>query len=651
MKLTDKQKEILNLFAYDKPIDLLRHYPLRYETLFEKPMETWVLGELVIFKAALISGFKTFRFGKNQSRTTFEVLLDDYPITITLFNRPYLKQAHYTQNMVIIGTVQENGSILARSITNKPIETQTGIIPIYPLKQGVKQHEMRRLIKKVIQGVELPNQIPNRFIQQYRLMSRKEALNEIHFPTSNENKDAALRTLKYEEFLIFHLVNALDAKDYSMGIKKEINFDTLKTSIKTLPFSLTADQILALEEINADLQSTRQMHRLLQGDVGSGKTIVALLSSLSLIEQGYQVAFMVPTEILLEQHILSVKRFFPHLKMDVLSSSTKDKDRILKRIQTNETQLILGTHALFQKEVEFNHLGMVIIDEQHRFGVGQRQALIQKGNKVDVLMLSATPIPRSLASSIYFDLDVSTIQTYPKSKQENKTIYVKENSLRSIMDELHQRLEEKDQMYVVCASIEEAKAKGYRNVLDIYEALKVPFSAYRIAYIHGKMKSEEKEKVMSDFAQHKYDILVSTTIIEVGIDIHNANTMVIYNAEMFGLSTLHQLRGRIGRGTKAGVCYVLSSHESEEVTTRLNSFVSTNDGFALSLQDLRLRGMGDLLGERQSGLPNFILGDITQDQKILNQAKKDAKWIAQHTHETDNLSIVKISSELKMMYN
>lgn len=651
MKLTPKQTKILESFGYKTPLDFLRHYPIRYESLFEKNPDTWDVGELVIFKAQLVSGFKTFRYGRNQSRTSFECITNDTPIQVTLFNRPYLKEYHYKDNLVITGTLQENGSIVARSITNKDIKTLTGISPIYPLKQGIKQFEIKRLIKKIFKNIEIENIVPEKYIKDYQLMNRKDALKQLHLPSSLKAKDLALRTLKYEEFLIFHLANAMNASTHSLGKEKNINQNILRDRIQNLPFSLTADQLIVLEEINQDLSSTKQMHRLLQGDVGSGKTIVALLSALSVIDNGYQVAFMVPTEILLEQHEKSLNRFFKDVKYHILSSSTQNKDEVIDDLKNGKVDIVIGTHALFQEQVAFKKLGLVIIDEQHRFGVSQRQDLIGKGDKVDVLMLSATPIPRSLASSIYFDLDVSTIQTYPDFKKENTTIVIKENSMRTIMTDLINRLENNDQMYVICPSIDDAKAYGYRNVVDIYEALQTPFKDFRLGMIHGKMDSEEKEQVMSSFANHEIDILISTTVVEVGIDIPNANTMVIYNAEMFGLSTLHQLRGRIGRGEKPGVCYVLSDKDNEETNMRLENFSETNDGFKLSMLDLRMRGMGDVLGERQSGLPNFVLGDIEHDQNILKQAKIDAKDIMNDIDNADFKAIVNISSELKMVYN
>lgn len=650
MKLTEKQALIIEKLGYQSAEGFLRHYPFRYESLFEKPVSQWQPGELVIFSATLVSSFKTFRFNRNQSRTTFEVLYDDTVISITLYNRPFLRQVHYNNGLVVVGTVTGPESVNARSISNKPISEQIGIQPIYATKSGIKQYEIKRLMKKVLKESDISNVLPKHFIDSYQLLNRKEAFEMIHNPSSFEKLDEALRTLKYEEFLTYHLQNALNALELAQGIHKEIDMKYLESKILNLPYALTEGQITSLDEIIRDLDSGRQMNRLLQGDVGSGKTVVALLSAISVVKAGFQVAFMVPTEILVGQHLKSVQNLFPELNVAILTSTGNNRESILRELEVGLVDLVIGTHALFQEDVKFKNLGFVIIDEQHRFGVDQRQSLIMKGNHVDILMLSATPIPRSLASSLYFDLDVSTIQSYPSSRKENITYYIKENSMRSILDDLYKRLEDNDQIYIVCPSISENK-KGIRSVDAIYDQCLNLFPDKRVAKIHSQLKPEEKEIIMKDFSTGAIQILVSTTIIEVGIDVHSANTMVIYNAEMFGLATLHQLRGRIGRGNVQGTCYLLSSNESEEAVTRLSALTETSDGFRLSMLDLRTRGMGDLLGDRQSGLPNFILGDIEKDEKILSQAKIDAKSIVEDLNNTEYSTIVNIAKQDKISYN
>lgn len=646
MKLTDKQLKIIEDLGYETPLEFLTHYPFRYEFLYEKDYDKWLSGDTLIFEGQLVSNFATYRFGRNQSRTTFKVLFQDEIVSCTIFNMPFLNTSHYKKGIVVVGTVGDNHGVNVKRVSNKPIETQKGIQPIYSTKTTIKQHEIKRLMYKLLEGLEIKDVIPDNYKEKYKLLDRQTAIRWVHLPKSEEHLKLALRTLKYEEFLLYHLVNGMNAGDLSKGFPKSWDSLKIEDAIKALPYRLTQDQTQALDEILSDLNAKKQMNRLLQGDVGSGKTVVALLSAYANILAGYQTVFMVPTELLLEQHYQSVLKLLPNIKIAVLSSTTENKTELLNQIKMGTFDLILGTHALFQEEVIFHKLGMVIIDEQHRFGVNQRRALIEKGDFVDTLMLSATPIPRSLAASLFFNLDVSNIQSYPAYKKENTTILIEENSIRSILDDLRMRLNTGDQMYVVCPSIDEKERKHVRNVTDIYTQFLQLFPSKKVAKIHSQIPTEEKEQIMHDFSLGLIDILVSTTIIEVGIDVHNANTMVIYNAELFGLATLHQLRGRIGRGESAGVCYLLSNHESKE---RLEALVSSNDGFELSMMDLKLRGMGDILGSRQSGLPHFILGDLDQDQAILAQAKIDAQEILQENRLYE--SLIEVAKSIKMMYN
>lgn len=649
MKLTEKQSLIISSLGYDNPQDFLTHYPFRYDFLFEKKIDTWESGEQVVFSGRLVSNFSTFRFGKNQSKTTFKVLVEEQVVSVTLFNLPFLKASNYDRGIVVIGHVQDNGSIVAKRITNQDIKTIIGIQPVYPTKTSIKQHEIKRLIDKILKHTTIDNVVPDEFINAYKLLDRDVAIKNIHHPQSKDALKMSLRTLKYEEFLLYHLVNGLNASTLSQGISKAIDKGMLEDKIKSLPYTLTEDQRIVLDEIIEDLSSKKQMHRLLQGDVGSGKTIVALLAAYLTILDQYQVAFMVPTEILLEQHFNSVKKLFPELRSVMLSSSMSNRSEVLDMIKNNEVDIVVGTHALFQEDVIFSNLGMVIIDEQHRFGVHQRRSLIDKGEYVDTLMLSATPIPRSLASALFFNLDISTIATYPAFRKVNKTVLVEENSIRSILEDLEGRLVSGDQIYVVCAAIDESERKGVKTVEGIYAQFKNLFPSYKIGKIHSRIDSDEKEAIMRAFNQGDIDILISTTIIEVGIDVHNANTMIIYNAELFGLSTLHQLRGRIGRGTKAGILYLLSNQGTEESQTRLKLMASSNDGFELSMMDMKMRGMGDLLGNRQSGLPHFILGDIEHDQPILIQAKVDAEKIIENQNAYKD--VIDIAKGIKMLYN
>lgn len=640
MKLTDKQNRIIETFDYSSPEQFLNHYPYRYDSYETKSIDEWVEGETVVFEGKLASGFRTVRFKGNQSVTNFQVFSDDTLIKVSIFNRPFLRDYHYKEGIVVIGTVQSDRKVMAKTVTNKPLEETLGLKPSYPLKAGIKNYEVERLIKKILESIRIEETVPAIYKDAYRLQSKQQALQWIHRPQTKEQLMAALRTLKYEEFLRYHLSVALNQSGFSFGIAKPISNDVLKSYLNQLPYDLTKSQNDALSEILNDIRSDQQMHRLLQGDVGSGKTVVAFLSAISAINAGYQVVFMVPTEILMNQHLAAFKSLFPDITVVGLSQNTEERKICLEGIRTGSVSFVIGTHAVLTEDVIFNNLGYVIIDEQHRFGVRQRQTLIDKGKMVDVLMMSATPIPRTLANSLYFDLSVSTISGYPSHRKLTETFVIKENSLRSIIDDLNHVLNEGEQIYVVCAAIEEGERPNVKNVHDIYKNLSQVFKGRHVGMLHGKMTSFEKDTVMAAFNAGNIDILVTTTVIEVGVDVHNANTMVIYNAEQFGLATLHQLRGRVGRGRIQGRCFLLSSSDTDIAEARLNALASSHDGFELSMMDMRMRGIGDALGFRQSGVPNFILGDIEKDEKILYQAKIDAKHISEDKENPEYKAII-----------
>lgn len=639
MKLSDKQKYILETLGYQKPEEILNHFPYRYENLEVKDPNTWQTGDNVVFHGFLESSFVSQRLGGKRSITRFKVSDSLHHFNVVIFNRAYLKESHYQNGITVIGTLDKNGSINAKTINSKSLKENLGIKPTYPLRQSIKNYEIVKLVGKVLSEVDIQDEIPQEFIQAYRLMSRKQALRTLHQPQKIEHISFAARTLKYEEFLKYHLKLALDSFETELGSVHYKNTQQLDTTISNLPYTLTPDQLSSLQCIIDDLEKAKRMQRLLQGDVGSGKTIVSFLSMLGVIEAGYQVAFMVPTEILLQQHLTSFKKMFPNIPVASLSQSSEDKAVVLDEIASGRARVVFGTHALFSKTTTFHNLGYVIIDEQHRFGVEQRRKLIDKGENVDVLMLSATPIPRTLANALYFNLEVSTISTYPKSRKPLLTKLIRENSLRTIQSHLETKLKEGEQVYVVCPAIEEDEREGIRNVLDIYKNLCHQFEDYKVGMLHGKMKADDKNDIMNQFNNHEIDLIVTTTVIEVGVDVHNANTMVIYNSELFGLATLHQLRGRVGRGVVQGECYLLTHSNDSDALKRLEAMENLNDGFELSMIDMRNRGVGDALGTRQSGLPSFLLGDIEKDLNILNQAKKDAIKIINDRHNADYKAI------------
>ncbi|CAM4200260.1 ATP-dependent DNA helicase RecG [Erysipelothrix inopinata] len=637
--LTDKQNKIVESLGYTSPCDFLFHFPHRYQFLEYKTRDTWKPGDVVVFSGFLASSFKTYRFGRNRSATNFEVNTNDEVIKVVIYNRSYLKESNYTQGITVTGQFSD-GKVVARTITNKPLDDVLGIEPQYPLKSGIKNYEVIRLMKKTLSLCDVEDVIPREFRSGYKLISTQQALKWIHVPNTKEQLYQAQRTLKYDEFLKYQVSIALNKSDFEYGISKRFDNHVIETYQESLPFVLTEDQNIALHEILGDLKSNKRMNRLLQGDVGSGKTIVSFLSLIAAIEAGFQVAYMVPTEVLLYQHAASFAKLFPNIDYSVYSQNSENKVKILEDLKDGNCPLVFGTHALFQDDVHFNKLGFVLIDEQHRFGVLQRQKLVDKGDDVDLLMLSATPIPRTLANTLFYDLDISNITHYPSHRKESRTELISENSVRTLLPQMKAELSAGGQIYIVCAAIDEDERPGVKTVLGIHEQMQKLFPEYNTGILHGRMSGQDKQIMMTSFANHEIDILVSTTVIEVGLDVHNANMMIIYNAEQFGLATLHQLRGRIGRGEKGGLCYLLSKSESEESNNRLQALVQSHDGFELSMIDMRQRGYGDALGVRQSGLPQFLLGDIEKDIKIMEQAKKDAQRIVANSDNPDYIKIL-----------
>ncbi len=639
MKLTLKQELIIEKLNYTDPHDFLKHYPIRYDFLALKPVQEWQEKDVVVIHGPLIGDFKRFSFGRNRAGIQFMVEYEQQLIRCTFFARLFVKKEQYENGITVIGSVSK-GAIIVKSLNQKPIEESLGIKPIYSLKSGIKNHEIHNLMKKILKKESFHNLLPESLINKYRLSDRDTAMREIHFPQNPNRLRDALRTLKYEEFLAYHLSLMLQSFEHTQGFAK-VGKD-IDDLISHLPFDLISDQEIAVNEIITDLKSNRKMQRMLQGDVGSGKTIVAFLAAIYVMRSKYQVAMMAPTELLARQHFESFKRFFPDIPVYLLTQDVKDKALVLELLKKESTLFVIGTHALFQDSVEFINLSFVIIDEQHRFGVDQRQRLIHKGEQVDSLMLSATPIPRSLARALFFDQEVSSITQYPQHRKETETFLIQENSIRSIVDILTLQLQKREQIYVVCPSIYEDERAHVKNVYALEEQLSYVFEDYTVGVLHGQMSADEKTNVMNKFINNEIQVLICTTIIEVGVDVHNANTMVVYNAEQFGLATLHQLRGRVGRGKQAGQCYYLSKSEHE----RLEALLESSDGFELSLKDMRFRGFGDVLGKRQTGMPQFILADVIEDEKILNVSRDDAIEISKHQEESQYQSIIKYAKSM-----
>lgn len=643
IRISEKKQEILknlNIFCVE---DLLTHYPFRYEHIEIIPFEQWQKDDKIALEGVIVDRAHVMRLGGKKSITRFHVANEEGEFAISLFNRPWVSQFQAGSKITILGRYDGNHRITALQYNFKPLQEQVGMEPVYTLRDGITQRDIRKYIDKAWEaiGSTIEDFIPKEYMEKYRLISRQQALYFIHHPKSFESVKQSLRHLKYEEFFKFQLaMQAMKTQESIVvsGHAKHFDPSDVWDLQKELKFSLTKDQTQAIEDILQDLASDTVMYRMLQGDVGCGKTLVAAFGMYACVLAHKQAAMMAPTEILAKQHAQNLKTLFQdfEVQVEVLYSSlkTSEKQEILQRLKNNEIDIIVGTHALFQEDVTFYDLGMVVADEQHRFGVGQRRKLIEKGDKVDFLLMSATPIPRTLALSLYGDMDVSTIQELPKGRMPIQTHLVRSASMGPILEEVLTLIDEGNQCYVVCPAIEKNEDTNVKNVTDIYEGMRASLGRrYQIALLHGRMSAAEKDEVMKAFKENKIQILISTTVIEVGVDVANANVMVIYDAHRFGLSQIHQLRGRVGRGQKKGYCYLLTSTKEEDSLKRLKILETTSDGFEVSRADLSLRGPGDILGTRQSGVPGFILGDVIQDANILEVARDDACEVIQHIED------------------
>lgn len=631
LRIVKNRIDILNMMGIYSVKELLQTYPYRYEVVEETPL---VHDEKVTVEGQLIDTPKIF-YGGRVSRMTFQIQNQDTTFKVTVFNRHFLKK-NMQQGMIltIIGKYNERtNAITASDIRLKPIHEIQGITPVYSIKEGITQKSFQGYIKKAYEFYKghIQDDIPTSLLIKHNLIHKELALQLIHFPNTQEDIKQALRHLKYEEFLKFQLTMQYIklSRNKEVGIIKKFDAKLIEKFIASLPFLLTSDQINTYQDILKDLASDKMMYRFVQGDVGSGKTIVGAIAIYANYLAGYQSAFMAPTEILATQHFHSLRKIFQEQDINIAlltgHLTTKEKREIYEDLASGEIDVVIGTHALFQEKVIYHKLGFVITDEQHRFGVNQRKALKDKGEQVDFLVMTATPIPRTLAISLYGDMDVSTIKTMPKGRKEVKTELIKSSSMKPILQTLKEYLASGGQCYVVCPLVEESENLDTRNATSIYEGMKKYFTGtYEVGLLHGKMSAEEKESIMNEFKNNNIQILVSTTVIEVGVDVNNANMMVIYNAERFGLSQLHQLRGRVGRGEVQGYCYLLSNSTSPEAKERLTFLKDCHDGFELSAFDLKLRGPGDILGSKQSGLPIFLVADIFKDFNILEVARKDA---------------------------
>ncbi|MEG1597235.1 MAG: ATP-dependent DNA helicase RecG [Bacilli bacterium] len=623
--------------------DLITHYPFRYEILKRCDLKEINEGEKIIIDGKIESIPILFHFRGGLNKLNFRLVTNSGIVGISIFNRAFIKpNLKIGSSITVIGKYEKSKNIIvAADIKFESLSNEIKLEPVYHSTSGLSNKVLSNYINlAVLKANELLDKIPEYIIDKYKFFNKKTAINIIHNPpTMDKLKEASIR-LKYEELFEFMFkINYL--REYNnnnkIGISRDINIENIKDFIKNLPFKLTNDQINAVKEISKDLTNKTRMNRMLQGDVGSGKTIIAFIAMYINYLSGYQSALMAPTEILAVQHFNSIKSFFKDLNINIelLIGSMKksDKNKIYEELKNGNIDMIIGTHALIQEDVIYHNLGLVITDEQHRFGVNQRSNLKNKGLKPDVLYMSATPIPRTYALTIYGDMDISIIKEMPKGRIPIKTMVKTNSDIKEILELMNKELISKHQIYVIAPLIDENDVTDLTTVNELKDKMTLAFGKkYNIDVIHGKMTSPAKDLIMGEFIQNKINILISTTVIEVGVDVPNATMIVIFNAERFGLSTLHQLRGRVGRSNLESNCILISDSDSK----RLSIMESTSDGFVISEEDFKLRGHGDLFGTKQSGDMEFKIANLKQDYKILLQAKEDSKeYLLDNRYDND----------------
>lgn len=630
-----KSKELLNRLNIYTINDLLTYYPFRYDTLKRtdllNPRED-LNNKKIVLDGKVDSLVLTNHFRK-VNKLSFRITTIYGKMGVVIFNRAFLLNSlKIGTNIVVIGKYDKQNNILVASdILFKTLGKKEEIIPIYHLTSGLTSNTLRKFINEGLATYkdQVIDNIPEYLIDKYNFSSKKFALSIVHNPSDKERLEEVLNRLRYEELFEFMFkINYLKfkRKKENIGIKRDVDIKELDSVINSLPFELTEDQLKTTYDIVEDLSREKQMNRIIQGDVGSGKTIVSFLAIYYNFLSGYQSALMAPTEILAIQHYNNLKelKFAKNLRIELLVGKLKKKEKedIYKAIENKEVDVVIGTHAIIQEGLKYHNLGLVITDEQHRFGVNQRANLRNKGNYPDVLYMSATPIPRTYALTIYGDMDISSIKKMPKGRKPVETIIKSEAEIKDVLEMMYKELVNNHQIYVISPLIEESDNSDLNDVEKIENNMKKAFgSKFNVGVMHGKMKSAEKELIMQEFKQKKIDILVSTTVIEVGVDVENATMIVIFDADRFGLSTLHQLRGRVGRSSLESKCILISNTDKE----RLNIMTKTTDGFKISEEDFKLRGSGDLFGTKQSGDMSFRLANLKRDYNLLIDAKKDTE--------------------------
>lgn len=649
----DKTLSCLNKLGIYSIKDLMSFYPFRYDIIERSNIDNLHDGDSIIIDGCVETIPNLFYFNKKMNKMSFKMSSKTKIFNITIFNRGFMKSKLTIGSYVtVIGKYDlKHNCIVANNLLLGLID-KPRIEPIYHTTSGITDTKIRSLINMCKDiDFEYDDYLPIELSNKYNFLPKRECILEAHFPNNKLRLKSALNRLKYEELLIFMLRMQFlkNSSKLKLGLKRNVDYSQVEEFINNLPFSLTEDQLSSVKEIYTDLTEEYRMNRLLQGDVGSGKTIVAIIAIYINYLSGYQSALMTPTEILSLQHFNTIIKLFKDksINASILTGKMKVKDKktVLDGLKDGSIDVVIGTHALFTENVLYKNLGLVITDEQHRFGVNQRGNLKNKGITSDVLYMSATPIPRTYALTLYGDMTVSNIMTMPKGRKPVKTFIKKESDIKEVLEAMYNELKNNHQIYVIAPLIEESDKIDLTDVYKLEENMNKAFGKiYKIGVLHGKMKESEKDNIMSCFKNNDIQILISTTVIEVGVDVENATMMVIFDAFRFGLSALHQLRGRVGRNSLDSYCYLISDREAE----RLKILTETTDGFKISEEDFRLRGSGDLFGVKQSGDMSFRLSDIKRDYNILLKAKEDAKTIIDENKLKRNETLYSLINDMNL---
>lgn len=629
-----KQSE-LHAFGIFTVKDLLEYYPFRYEDYRPRSLSETKHGDKVTIEAKVIGIPVLQRFG-GKSRLSCKMVAEPWMFTATWFNRHFVReQLTAGREIVITGKWDQKRNQITVSDYEFPDrgEGKKGTLqPVYSVGGKITQNWIRKMINQGLQqyGDLIPEILPHSIMKKYDFMPRKRAIATIHRPEDTRDGQQGRRRMVYEELFLFQLkMQAFRVLNRGRmdGVVHTVDNATVRQFVRSLPFELTDAQKRVELEILHDLRSPYCMNRLLQGDVGSGKTVLAAIALFATVRSGFQGALMVPTEILAEQHMRSLSKMFEPFGITVglLTGSVTGRKRkdLLASLQMGMLDIVVGTHALIQEDVFFRDLGLVVTDEQHRFGVNQRGILRRKGYNPDVLTMTATPIPRTLAISVFGDMDVSTLSERPKGRVPIISYWVKHELMDRVLNLIKREIELGRQAYLICPLIEESEKLDVQNAIDLHIQMGQAFPNYKVGLLHGRMTPAEKDEVMRAFYNNELQLLVSTTVVEVGVDVPNATLMIIMDADRFGLSQLHQLRGRVGRGQHASYCVLVADPKSEIGRERMTAMTDTDDGFEISRRDLELRGPGDFFGTKQSGLPEFRLADMTADFEVLEQARDD----------------------------